>query len=139
MRVQPCQELTNLTGRPRHPSLTGALKKGVTIGETPQKGMGKGDGTTTSRSASGTRATQEVDGGREEFGEYKPKGSPNRHSTRELNWTPRSERRQRFEALGRDTQALAQELVRKDEKESDEEDTTDIRILNRRRSFNFLA
>ena len=61
------------------------------------------------------------------------------HVPRELDSTPRSERRQRFAALGRDIQALAQELERKDEKESDEEDATEIRVMRGRHSFNFLA
>ena len=85
------------------------------------------------------RATQEEEdesGGSEE---YQPTGSLNRHATSQLNSIPRAERRQRFAALGRDIQALAQELVRKDEKESDEEDETEIRALRGRHSFNFMT
>ena len=92
-----------------------------------------------SSSASGARVTQEEEdeSGRSE--EYQPTGSLNERATGPLDSTPRAERRQRFAALGRDIQALAQELVRKDEKESDEEDTTEIRAMRRRHSFNFLT
>ena len=112
---------------------------GATARQTPQREKGKGGGTAMSSSASVARATQEEEdesGGSEE---YQPTGSLNRHATSQLNLTPRAERRQRFAALGRDIQALAQELVRKDEKESDEEDATEIRVMRGRHSFNFLA
>ena len=112
---------------------------GVATGEAPQKGKGEGDGTMTSSSASATRATQEEGGESGGIEEYQPTGSLLGHVSRELDSTPRSERRQRFAALGRDIQALAQELERKDEKESDEEDTTEIRAMRKRHSFNFLA
>ena len=92
-----------------------------------------------SRSASATRATQEEEGESGGIEEYQPTGKLIGQATRELNLTPRSERRQRFAALGRDIQALAKELVRKDEKESDEEDETEIRALRGRHSFNFLT
>ena len=92
-----------------------------------------------SSSASVARATQEEEGESGGSEEYQPTGSLNRHATSQLNSTPRAERRQRFAALGRDIQALAQELVRKDEKESDEEDTTEIQAMRRRHSFNFLT
>ena len=112
---------------------------GVAAGETPQREKGKGGGTAMSSSASVARATQEEEdeSGRSE--EYQPTGSPNGHATGPLDSTPRAERRQRFAALGRDIRALAQELVRKDEKESDEEDETEIRALRGRHSFNFLT
>ena len=71
--------------------------------------------------------------------EYQPTGSLIGHVPRELDSTPRSEQRQRFAALGRDIQALAQELERRDEKESDEEDVTEIRVMRGRHSVNFLA
>ena len=92
-----------------------------------------------SSSASVARATQEEEdesGGSEE---YQSTGSLNRHATSQLNSTPRAERRQRFAALGRDIQALAKELVRRDEKESDEEDATEIQALRGRHSFKFLT
>ena len=112
---------------------------GATAGQTPQREKGKGGGTAMSSSASVARATQEEEdeSGRSE--EYQPTGSPNERATGTLDSTPRAERRQRFAALGRDIQALAQELVRKDEKESDEEDETEIRALRGRHSFNFLT
>ena len=89
-------------------------------------------------SASLAWATREGEAESGEFEEHQPTGSLNRHATRELNLTPRLERKQRFAALGRDVQALAQELVRKDEKESDEEDMTEIRAMRGRHSYNFL-
>ena len=112
---------------------------GATARQTPQREKGKGGGTVMSSSASVARATQEEEdeSGRSE--EYQPTGSPNERAIGPLDSTPRAERRQRFAALGRDIQALAQELVRKDEKESDEEDTTEIRAMRGRHSFNFLT
>ena len=85
------------------------------------------------------RATQDEEDGSSGSEEHQPTWSSNRHVTGQLNLTPRAERRQRFAALGRDIQALAQELVRKDEKESDEEDSTEIRAMRGRHSFNFLT
>ena len=92
-----------------------------------------------SSSASVAQATREEEdeSGRSE--ESQPTGSPNERATGTLDSTPRAERRQRFAALGRDIQALAQELVRKDEEESDEEDETEIRALRGRHSFNFMT
>ena len=92
-----------------------------------------------SSSASVAQATQEEEdeSGRSE--ESQPTGSPNERATGTLDSTPRAERRQRFAALGRDIQALAQELVRKDEEESDKEDETEIRALRGRHSFNFMT
>ena len=92
-----------------------------------------------SSSASVARAAQEEKDESGRFEEYQLTGSPNERATGPRDSTPRAERRQRFAALGRDTQALAQELVRKDEKESDEEDVTEIRALRGRHSFNYLA
>ena len=126
-------------GTPRHSRPAETLRAGVTKGEAPQKGKGKDDGTRTSSSASATRVTQEEEGETGGIEEYQPTGSPLGHVSRELDSTPRSERRQRFAALGRDIQALAQELEKKDEKESDEEDATEIRAMRGRHSFNFLA
>ena len=111
---------------------------GVVAGETPQREKVRGDGTAMSSSASVARATQEEEdeSGRSE--EYQLTGSPNERAIGPLDSTPRAERRQRFAALGRDIQALAQELVRKDDKVSDEEDETEIRAWRGRHSFNFL-
>ena len=90
-------------------------------------------------SASVARAAQEEKDESRRLAGYQLTGSPNERATGQQDSTPRAERRQRFAALGRDIQALAQELVRKDEKESDEEDETEIRALRGRHSFNFLT
>ena len=90
-------------------------------------------------SAPVVRVTQEEENESGRSEEYQPTGGLNESVTDPLDPTPRAERRQRFAALGRDIQALAQELVRKDEKESDEEDETEIRALRGRHSFNFLT
>ena len=126
-------------GRPRHSNLGGRPKMGVVAGETPQREKGRGVGTAMSSSASVARATQgeEDESGRSE--EHQPMGSPNARAIDPLDSTPCAERRQRFAALGRDIQALAQELVKKDDKVSDEEDETEIRAWRGRHSFNFLT
>ena len=126
-------------GRPRHSSLGGVLKTGVAAGETPQREKGKGGGTAMSSSASVAQATREEEDESGRSDESQPTGSPNERATGTLDSTPRAERRQRFAALGRDIQALAQELVRKDEEESDKEDETEIRALRGRHSFNFMT
>ena len=126
-------------GRPRHSNLGGVPKTGVAARQTSQKEKGKGGGTEMGSSASVARAAQEEKDESGRLAEYQLTGSPNERATCQQDSTPRAERRQRFAALGRDTQALAQELVRKDEKESDEEDVTEIRALRGRHSFNYLA
>ena len=112
---------------------------GAATGESPQKGEGKGEGTMKSRSASAMSETQEAGGEAEGNEKGQPTGSLLGHAPRGPDSTPRSERRQRFAALGRDIQILAQELERRDEKESDEEDATEIRVMRGRHSVNFLA
>ena len=126
-------------GKPKHSSRAGIPKTGVATGETSQKGKGNGAGTMASMSASSAWAIREGEvesGGLEE---HQPTGSLDRHATGELNLTPRLKRRQHVAALGRDTHSPAQELVRKDENESDEEEMTEIRAMRMRHSFNFLT
>ena len=112
---------------------------GVAAGGSTQTGDGKNEDTVKGRSAPAMSKTQEAGGDAEGSKKGRSTGCLPGHESRGPDSTPRSERRQRFAALGRDIQALAQELVRKDEKESDEEDETEIRALRGRHSFNFLT